>query len=556
MAVVGNTASEIGDVIQMQMTTPITGNVSFNSFTDITVGVTGTRFWIKYFRYSLDGGINWNLEGYIPLTNAALLTITVNWTWDVLFDFRYTRGGTDSTGLLEYNGTVINTTTIPYISGSVYDKSIFHFFFPTNYHPDLLDWSLNVDKKLYAPGIVPLSLERGDNQNAQQEDRDYIDTWRTITHYFALLVGYARKLNEYRNDKRLLIDFLRQRGVFLCENQSLIDLQYIQENYWDEMRHRGTSMISKPKGTLVNGLPKSVDGELLRLICYNSSSNEFLFSISEFNNFGWIINDWSPIWQGTTHSWQLNKLWEKSPYPIDLSKYPIHNPSNVSLVVEPTLMNNVFTIENVASGESAGIGIDGGIFNSDYSTNINKDLTYELDMMVKVSNITPTAKSPLSIQLFGYSVLGVSFPFGTTSSPIFTPTPISLDKVELVPDVWTNVKIILRGNSYVYNPDLTTQVTSLNAGVNLKTINPDTCKFIPQIFLDNTVELNTSAKMEIYNLSFKPAYTNYSTGFLNATNFIQTWIQNNQGSLTTVQIEKIMKFYLLPYSTILLNNYI
>ena len=78
MAVIGNTASEIGDTIVMQMTLTVTGVTQFTSYSEVVSGVTATRFWSKEYRYSLDGGLNWNYEGVIPLTSISLLDIPVS----------------------------------------------------------------------------------------------------------------------------------------------------------------------------------------------------------------------------------------------------------------------------------------------------------------------------------------------------------------------------------------------------------------------------------------------------------------------------------------------
>ena len=62
--------------------------------------------------------------------------------------------------------------------------------------------------------------------------------------------------------------------------------------------------------------------------------------------------------------------------------------------------------------------------------------------------------------------------------------------------------------------------------------------------------------MRIYGVRLAPAYSDYSTGFVNTANVIQTWIKNNQGQYTEDQIENIMKTELVPYTTTLQNNYL
>ena len=213
MAIVGNTASEIGDVMIIVTDIPLTGISSITGYTDSTVGETGTRFFDKKFRYSLDGGLNFNIEDYIDLNPTNLTAVPVDPTYDIIFEYRYERAGTDATGLLEWNSTNLTTTSVPYVSGDSFDSSIFSYFFTTSYHPVLLGWCLNVLEKLYSPGILPQSMTRNENQNVNQDDRDFIDFWRSVTHYYALLVGYARGFEEFRSNKLLLVEYLRQRGI-------------------------------------------------------------------------------------------------------------------------------------------------------------------------------------------------------------------------------------------------------------------------------------------------------------------------------------------------------
>jgi hypothetical protein len=86
--IVGNTCSEIGDVLLMESSIPITGLTSITSFIDVIIGETGTRFFLKEFSYSNDG---LNFSNFIPLNNSNLSAITISSTDYFLFNYRYTR---------------------------------------------------------------------------------------------------------------------------------------------------------------------------------------------------------------------------------------------------------------------------------------------------------------------------------------------------------------------------------------------------------------------------------------------------------------------------------
>ena len=149
-------------------------------------------------------------------------------------------------------------------------------------------WCIAVTEKMYKLGIVPRYITRGDECNVNGEDRDYIDFWKAICCFWAIIVAYARKFETFHNNKVLLLKYLEERGMFVCENMDLTDLQYLMEYYYDEIRHRGTQMVGLAKGTDVNGVPKPVDGEILRLMCYDPECDEFLFAVSEWDKINWV----------------------------------------------------------------------------------------------------------------------------------------------------------------------------------------------------------------------------------------------------------------------------
>lgn len=555
MAVVNNTLSEIGDVIIVPAGVPITGLSAISSYTESVSGETGTRLFTREFRYSLDG-INYSL--YQPLTAPNLAAIPIDPTYDFFIEYRYTRSGTDVSGLLVFNNVTIVGTYVVKDCGITFNNSVFSYFFDSCCDEDVLTWCVNVLEKVYRPGIVSQSLIRGENQNANQEDRDYIDFWRSISCYFGLLVNYARQFENIPTNRDLLLAYLKGRGVYVCEDMPLIDLNYIMNNYWDEMRHRGTVLISKEKGDDINGTPKDVDGELLRLICFNRECDEFLFGISEFNRFGWVGDEWSPLWQGVTDQLQFKKIYEDGTKSVeDLSKYPLINSGFVS-IVNDTVPDSIITgsvgtmqIAVPPAAQKAGIGFTTPDF--DFSTNISKNLSYELSFYVKSVSGTPL----VSVRMYGYSVSETVEPLHDVSS---APLPVSNDMIVdmglPLTGEWYHVRAILYPDSHTYSvsdgPEVTTP--SMGVGNNLKS-STLCCKIIPEIVLDNTGGLATGS-IRLWNIRFGPLKTDYSTGFLSTANFVQTWLEVNGGTYTDDQITEIMKFYLLPYKNFLKNNFL
>lgn len=553
MAIVNNTLSEIGDTLIIPAGVPITGLSAISGYTEMVSGETGTRLFDRYFRYSLDG-INWTIN--IPLSNSNLSAIPIDPTYDFFIEYKYVRIGADTTGLLVFDSVNLDGTYVAKDCGIVFDQSVFKYFFDCCCNEDTLKWCVNVLEKVYRPGIVARSLIRGENENANQEDRDYIDFWRSISCYFGLFVSYARKFETIPTNRTLLLIYLKQRGVYVCEDMSLSELNYIMSNFWDEMRHRGTALIAIKNGELVNGTPKPVDGELLRLVCYDDSCDEFLFGISEFNRIGWVVNEWSPMWQGITDQNQFIKLFEKNKSVIDLSNYPLLNAGNVSIVndtVPDTIITSPVGTMEIAvppAGQKAGIGFTTPDF--DKSSNIDPGLSYELSFYVKSISGLPK----ISVGLFGYGTANTVKDLRDVKISAIMPPSNDMIVEELIPTVgvWYHVRCILHPSTHLYNTDVEITTPSFGVGNNLKSTD-NVCKIIPEIVLDNTSGTSTGT-IRLWGIRFAPLSTKYSTGFVGTANFIQTWLKVNGGSYTNDQIAEIMKYYLLPYKTFLNNNFL
>jgi hypothetical protein len=549
MAVSNNTLSEIGDVLIIPATSPITGLSTITNYTESVLGVTATRLFTREFRYTIDG-VNWT--DYIALTAGNLSAIPINWTYDFQIEYKYTRVGTDTTGLLIVNSVNIVATYITYNNGFTYNESVFKYFFDSN-HADVLSWAINVLDKAYKQGMISKSLERGINLNANNEDRDYVDFWRTISTYFAYLVKYAREFEGITNNRELLLKYLRHRGLFLCEGTSLADLQYIMKNYWDEMRHRGTLLVTKPKGYLINAIAKPVNGELLRLLCYNSTCDEFLFGISEFNRIGWVGNQWSPLYQGLTDQVQFNKFYEPNKQFTDKTLYPLLNGGNVTAVSGITVPDSIIgsngsiaRISPPPAGQTAGIG---GI-DFTKAINVSHKLAYELSFYTKSADT-----SKLTVRLRGYDSTNTAQDLQDVSVIGLTASIDMIVQQQIVGDsTWYLIRCILYPSTHIY--DATPSVAKPNIGVgnNLK-MTANVCKILPEIVYDNT-DSSAVNTLAFWNMRFAPLSTPYSTGFLNTSNVIQTWMQSNGGTYTQDQITEIMKYYLLPYQTTLINNFI
>ncbi len=552
MAIVNNILTEIGDTVIVQANIPITGLATITGYIDTVLGVTGTRFFKKEFRYSLDT-INWTV--WEDLTVPNLTAIPIDPLYDFMVEYRYTRDGTDTTGTLEFDNVDLQGTYITHSCGLAFDNSVFSYFFSSCSALPILEWCINVLEKMYKPGIVSKVLIRDVNQNQNNEDRDYIDFWRAVGCYFGTLVAYAREFELYASNRDLLLRYLKERGMFVCGGETLVDLNYLTNNFYDEIRHRGTPQMLLKKGTLVNGSPKPVNGEMLRLLCFDKDCDEFNIGVSEYNTLGIVVNSWSPLYQGTGPQAQLVKIYEATDDFVDITKYPLINPGNCSIVTDAS--KEVLSIDAVAAGQVAGIGLATPLTPTPtdigFSTNISINVTYEVSFYVNM--VDPA--TPLSVRLYGYDLNDILRDIrDVKTSPLMPVTNDAIvEEVMSTTGTYYFVRVMVYPSNHLYNTTTTITTPDIGVGNNLKSTDL-VCKIVPEIVLDNTNGAGVSGELRIWGMKFTPSITPYSTGFIGVSHFFQTWVENNNGEFTNEQITAAMLKYLLPYRASLQNNFV
>lgn len=616
--IIENRSTEVGDVIYIQTETPLIGLVALSSFIDDVVNETVSRLFSKSFRYSVDG-INWS--AFAPLTNTNISNVQVQVNDTFYAEYKYERIGSDITGELEFNSVTLNGIFSTPANGPAYAASIFPSFFNFN-NTCSIAWSVNVLEKLYNKGIIPNFIERnlsGDNTT----DRDYIDFWRAITHYFALYVCLARQFQFYYQNRDLLLEYINQRGLIVCQDIDYIDLMYLMENFYDEIRQRGTRQIFEPKAsdTSIQG-SKQVDGEYLRMICYDNR-DEFIRNLNRNEHIGWNIGNSSPMFKGLTGKLGVNKYYYD--YEADIvdlqaqlsltnTSYPyisMHSDSNSE-------SNSVSASHSVTNDLDAIIikrpptlihtlGIGGG----DGRIVINPNIDYEITFFIKCSSV-PDVKFTFEVNAYDKNDNLISLVRNDTN----TPSNIFLEKVLLnKADTYYFVRgILFNKNNYnlydpaksykantivIYSGDyykakrdvpadgtsandgiitstpgysdsnspyfwnfwqiLTTQeieptlVTSLGIGNNL-ILQDDVVKIDPVItYINSAISVNN---LYIHSIRVNPLSTKYSKGFVQTTNFLEIWNTNNNTDYSESKINKETKHLLIPYNTILQNNFI
>lgn len=567
MAILNNTASEIGDEILIHATTPIFGVVSLSSFTDDVVGETSSKFFKKEFSYSIDGIF---FSGWIPLTAADLAMVTVSPTSSFFIHYKYTRVGTDGSGLLAFNKVNINGifTTPVCQNYFILPLSIFSSFYCNNPQHALLCSVLT--HKMFEKGILPESIIRNQTDDPQTDDKDFLDFWGTVCCFFALQLMLGKKIEKFDSFLDSLQDFLVQRDVIFCQNDtSISDLQYIKSNYYDEIRQRGTWNIFEEKG--FQGKP--VDGEFLRLICYKEFCDEFFWDLIDNQEIGWWLGKCSPMYKGTLFSNKIIKTEEKTKDFISLANYKVFqgNGGDVNLVYIPSEDKNIARIKSVPDGEVAGFAPDLNAANQklDKLIKVDEHVDYEITFWVK-QNLNV---ENLSFGVMGYDCDGNEiFPRKTTDdSPTnFFFTEQKLNKI----NQWYFVRGILF-NKNVQQFSVDQARLDIGFGNHLKSFDKMS-KIFPYLVQDRKNNPDQNGIIDLWDFKIRPMvkgavanttyndgqfiplatnevdFGSFATGFLTSTNLLHVVYKDQNENLSPKQIYDKTRQKLIPYNSNLL----
>lgn len=285
-------------------TYPAIGIVALTGFTELTTETSSDYFDTRSFRYSTNGGVDWS--NWQDLIIANITTLTFDIKDIVVFEINYTRNIIEGISTIN-TFNVIGATDSSLFQSEYYDRSIFSYFF-TNIDIELLEWTINVLQKMYYEGLLAKFISR---ENINNSNEDFIILWRTIAHFYAYYVIYARKFERFYENRYLLTEFLKQRGITTDPGMSLSDLQILMSRFSHQIFNRGTNHINDKKNE-----GSQIDGEILRLIQYNDK-DEYLFNLHKTEHFGWNLGNSSPLYRGLYLNDNLQKYKPDVFIPVD-----------------------------------------------------------------------------------------------------------------------------------------------------------------------------------------------------------------------------------------------
>ena len=555
-----NILNAIGDVLLIDVTPQITGRVHLTDFSDVVEGVTDTRTVHKEFRISPDG-VFWN--DWQELTSANLSSDDYIVDSSLTIQLRYTRTGSDSTGVIEFKSIDFmgSREAIQFVAPTI-SSSIFANIIGT---PEMKALEENIFKKLYYRGIVPNYIPRAENSD-EKEDRDYIDLFFSVARFYSMFIRFFKRFENFQDDFDLMREQVRQYGIYFDEaNITLEDLQYLAQNLYDQIRQRGTEMIFKRKGYLLpNGETLQIDGEFIRLV-RSKVSDELLYENIPLEKVGWCMRQSSPMYRGTGMSKYLNKTKELSDDFENLSNFVITQSGNSSYKLMDYDGKKVLDLQ--ANGGIVGLGRQDESLNVDDNIYVvDSRLDYEITFaFCVIGGLSQHANIEFGVEGFDSLKNKLDDAFITPNGFSVSETFFTIQTINKVPKVWYHVRGIIHSYS---TANVNSSPTNIGFGTNLYFNNSFVKYILPKIQISSTEK--TEVAIWDYKirplvrgtniLPLKDGTTNsHSLGFIQSSRIFYAYVRNNNNSQSQDEITDIIEKYLLPFNVtdifVFMSNY-
>lgn len=543
-----NILENIGDILVINITSEITGGIVLTNYSEELIGITQDRNVSREFRVSANG-IFWSDWNVLTSQNLSLNKYI---TEDLLLiQVRYTRTGTDTTGVIQFNDINFTGTSeaIKLIAPSLM-SSILASVLGTS---DIKQTEANIFKKLYYRGIIPQYITRAENSD-ENEDEDYINLFYSIARFFSLIICFGKRFEKFKSDVDLMREQVREFGLYFDENNvSLEQLQYLASHLYDEVRKRGTEMVFSRSGDdLPSGNKVIIDGELIRLL-RNKKSDELLYENIPDERTGWCLGKSSPLYRGTCDSINLNKTREKTEDFENLTNFVMNKQGdgNYSLIN----LDGKKVINLSVSNGICGLGrIDTSQEISSNLYTIDNNLDYEMVFSFRITSGT-SAKIKFGAEGFDILKNKLSDSFITPNGDMISEIFFEKELTNIKKNVWYQV----RGIIHAYSSSNFNEVkTNLGWGTNLYFNNCFVKYFIPKIQLEST---GTSAEVNIWNYKIRPLVRgkniiplknnteySHSLGFVQSSRIFYSYFKNNNNNQSSDEITNIINKYLLSFN--------
>lgn len=541
-----NKIYNIGDSIVIEVKPKQKGTAIIENYVDELINVTENRTVYREYRIVEDELF---YADWRPLTSESIKGVRIKQNNSI--QVRYTRTGRDGTGFIEFKSIEFGGDFEPEVINSpILNSSMFANIAWTDETEKL---AKNLFKKLYFRGIIPTYILRGDNIDAV-EDEDCITLFYTIAKFYAIILRFFQRFENFFEDEELMREWIRQNGIYFDESSiTLEQLQYLASHLYNEIRNRGTKMIFNRQGDVVNDKINELDGEFIRLI-RGTNKDELLYENIKLNHLGWCLQQSSPLYRGTLFSDDINKTKERTKDFQNKDNFQNFALRNGAVTIIPDDDKKVLQLKT--SGNSA-CGL--GRYTEDDEVNniyvIDPNLDYEITFMFKPIYIGKNAKFNFGIELFNGNKEKIEDATITTDNSLVTDMFFS----NLPLDNFQERKwYFVRGIIHAYSSDIIENV-KLNIGFgNQLTFNNRFVKLmIPKIFITS----DNSTTVYIWNYKIRPLIrgthilplkngesNSHSLGFIQSPRIFYSYFRNNNNSQSKNEITDIIERYLLPYN--------
>jgi hypothetical protein len=426
----------------------------------------------------------------------------------------------------------------------IYDKSIFAKYFNPD-DAEAVTWADNVLAKLVDKGIIANYIVREDDNGVT----DFEVLYGPIALFFGYLVRLAREFMNFKENPFLGEQYLANKGVFMCGDETLNEILYLISNLLRVRAHRGTlKMIEESVD------PNIPHGELLRLICWDIGKF-FKLGVAQSKMNSWCLNNSSPLYRGCTGRYDLNIGYEYTESVDDLSVYPLINSQYISL--STYFGKECMEIEGVPSATISGIGANVAGKRIAVTPDLNFEITFSVAQDRTDENITFGC---LAFDASGNIVSLQNIVTGFNSNFFFETRRLNK------PGKFYEVRGIL------YNTDqslLNAADAKLNIGFGHNLRMPATVtSIIPYIIVDyvtsDDVDTGSSSvgvvtqnaggydgtpSVYLWNLKVTPCSLVYERSYLNNKNFIDIILTNKNARYTNADVHEILRKFFIPYNT-------
>lgn len=543
-----NKIYKIGDSLVINIKPKQKGTAIITGFIDSFIGLSEGKTLKREYRIAEDDLF---YSDWLILSEKTILgkKIKQNNTIQV----KYTRTGTDASGDIEFQNIEFKGDFEPEIINSpILDGSIFADIAWDDKTDEL---AKNIFKKLYFRGIIPTYVLRGDNIDIN-EDRDYITLFWTIAKFYAIIFSFFKRFENFYNDEELMLEWIRQNGINFDESLITIEqLQFLANNFYDEIRKRGTKMIFNYEGDVVNGVVNKIDGEFVRLI-RSKKCDELLYENIPLNKIGWCLRQSSPLYRGTCFAERLNKTKENTQYFQDVNNFQTFALSSSTVSIEDESDKKGVLLLKTIGNSACGLGrYNASTEISDRIYPADANLDYEITFMFKVKLAGNNSKLHFGVEAFDISKRKVNDAFITINGNSITEKfldGISLDKFK--EGTW----YFVRGIIHAYSSEVVENVKlNIGHGNNICFNNTFIKYILPHIYITS----NNSSSVCVWDykirpmvrgtniLSLRSGYQNsHSLGFIQSPKIFYAYFRNNNNSQSKDEITDIIERYLLPFN--------